>query len=68
MSQDIIVYEAGLRVGDKYSSFAESRKESDIDEYIEIMQSTCGHGEVVKYQKLYRCVSTTPFSIVKVNK
>jgi hypothetical protein len=65
MTKYVTVYETGLRIGNKYSSFAESKKESDIDEYIEIMKKTCLQGEVVKYEKLYKCISTTPMSIVK---
>tara|TARA_R110000822_G_scaffold303388_1_gene428029 strand:- start:414 stop:623 length:210 start_codon:yes stop_codon:yes gene_type:complete len=63
MKDDVILYEAGLRIGNKYSTFAQSKIESEVDEYIKIMQKTCSHGEIVKHQMLYRCISTTPLSI-----
>jgi hypothetical protein len=63
MKDDVILYEVGLRIGDKYSSFAQSKIESEINDYIKIMQKTCSHGEIVKHQMLYRCISTTPLSI-----
>jgi hypothetical protein len=63
MKDDVILYEVGLRIGDKYSSFAQSKIESEINNYIKIMQKTCSHGEIVKHQMLYRCISTTPLSI-----
>jgi hypothetical protein len=63
MKDDLILYEVGLRIGDKYSSFAQSKIESEINDYIKIMQKACSHGEIVKHQMLYRCISTTTLSI-----
>ena len=63
MRDDVILYEVGLRVDNKYSTFAQSKIESEVDDYIKIMQRTCSHGEIVKHQMLYRCISTTPVSI-----
>ena len=63
MSADVELYECGLRIGNKYSSFMQSRNESEIDKYIETMKECCDKGEIVKMKKLYRCVSTTPLSI-----
>ena len=58
MSQDVTIYEAGLRIGSKFCSFIESKSESDVDEYIEIMKTTKpDDSEIVKHKKLYRCVS-----------
>jgi predicted hydrocarbon binding protein len=55
---DVTIYEAGLMIGGKFSSFIESRKESDVDEYIEIMKTTKPvNSEIVKHKKLYRCIS-----------
>lgn len=63
MSNDVRLYECGLRVGDKYSSFMQSRSEGEIDNYVKIMKKCCDKGEIVKMEKLYRCVATTPMSI-----
>lgn len=61
MSEDVTIYEAGLRVEGKYSEFIQSKKESDVDEYIEIMKTTKpDDAEIVKLVKLFRCISTTP--------
>jgi len=57
---DIKIYECGLRIGNEYKQFCESRCEIDVDEYIEIMKATTDRGEIVKYEKDYRLVSTTP--------
>ena len=58
---DVILYEAGLRVGGKYSSFIQSRNEFEVDEYIEIMKETKTNGsEIVKYKKHYKSVSCIP--------
>lgn len=65
MSNDVDIYECGLRIENKYSSFMQSRSESEIDKYIETMKECCDKGEIVKYKKLYRCISTTPFIISK---
>ena len=63
MSSDVTLYECGLRIENKYSSFMQSRNESEIDKYIETMKECCDKGEIVKYVKLFRCISTTPFLI-----
>ncbi len=58
MSDDVIIYEAGLRIGSKFSSFIESKSESDVDEYVVIMKTTKpDDSEIIKHKKLYRCVS-----------
>ena len=65
MNEDVKIYEAGLRLdnGD-YSSFIQSRNESKVDEYIGIMKAAkCKNSEIVKMEKLFRCISTTPFII-----
>lgn len=63
MSSDIELFECGLRIENKYSSFMQSRSESEIDKYIETMKECCEKGEIVKMKKLYRCIDTTPLSI-----
>lgn len=66
MGEDVILYEAGLRIDDKYSQFIQSRNPKDVDEYIEIMLTTKpDDSEVVKLVKVYRCISTTPHIILK---
>jgi hypothetical protein len=65
MSEDVIIYEAGLRLDNgNYSSFIQSRKESEVDEYIDIMKTTKSENStIVKMEKLFRCISTTPYII-----
>lgn len=63
MSELVVIYECGLRIGSKYSSFMQSRNESEIDKYIETMKQCCDKGEIVKYEKQFNCVSTTPLII-----
>lgn len=58
MSDDVELYECGLQIGSKYSSFMQSRNESEIDKYIETMKECCDRGEVVKKKKVYRLIST----------
>jgi hypothetical protein len=66
MSEDVTLYEAGLRINGKYSQFIQSRNPSEVDEYIEIMLTTkSDDSEVVKLVKTYRCISTTPQIILK---
>ena len=61
MSDDVTIYEAGLRINGKFSSFIQSQNESEVDEYIDIMKITkTSDSEIVKHKKFYRCVSTTP--------
>ena len=64
MSKDVTIYECGLRLDNKYSSFMQSRSEKEIDEYVGIMKSSCDRGEIVKIQKIYRCISTTPLNVI----
>lgn len=63
MSADIELFECGLRIENKYSSFMQSRNESEIDKYIETMKECCDKGKVVKMKKTYRCIDTTPLPI-----
>jgi hypothetical protein len=64
MSEDVILYEAGLRVDSDYWTSIQSRTESDVDEYITIMKKTKPEvATIVKVVKHYRCISTTPFII-----
>ena len=65
MSEDVMIYEAGLRLDNgNYSSFIQSRKESEVDEYIDIMKKTKSENStIVKMEKLFRCISTTPYII-----
>ena len=64
MSDDVIVFTAGLRIGGKYSEFIQSNREPDVDEYIEIMKKTKPEDSVItKMIKTYRCISTTPYVI-----
>lgn len=63
MSESVIIYECGLRIGNKYSSFMQPQSESKVDDYIEIMKECCGKGEIVKYKKQFDCVSTTPLIV-----
>jgi hypothetical protein len=65
MSNDIDLYECGLRIGNKYSSFMQSRNEREVDLHIEVMKKCCDKGEIVKMKKLYRCISTTPMSAIE---
>jgi len=67
MSRDVDLYECGLRIGNEYSSFMQSRNENDIDSYIEVMRKCCYKGEIVKMKKLYRCISTTPMSVTETS-
>lgn len=64
MSADVTIYECGLRIDNKYSCFMQSKDESQINDYINIMRKSCDKGEIVKMQKLYRCISTTPLSVL----
>lgn len=64
MSDDVTIYECGLRFDSKYSSFMQSRSEKEINEYIDIMRASCDIGEIVKMQKIYRCISTTPLNVI----
>ena len=65
MSEDVKIYEAGLRLGNgNYSSFIQSKNESEVDEYIDIMKTTKSENStIVKMEKVFRCISTTPFII-----
>jgi hypothetical protein len=64
MSQDVTIYEAGIRINGEYCEFIQSKKKSDVDEYIEIMKTTKPKdGEIVKLIKVFRCISTTPHVI-----
>ena len=65
MSEEVKIYEAGLRLDNgKYASFIQSRNESEVDEYIDIMKKTkTENSTIVKMEKLFRCISTTPFII-----
>jgi len=61
MSDDVTIYEAGLRINGKFSLFIQSRNEEEVDNYIEIMKMTkTDDSEIVKHTKFYRCISTTP--------
>ena len=62
MSDDVIIHEAGIRLeSGKYCKFIESRSLCDVEEYIEIMKLTKPiDSEIVKYEKVFRCISTTP--------
>ncbi len=64
MGADVDLYECGLRIGNKYSSFMQSRNENEIDNHISIMEKCCDKGEIVKMKKLYRCISTTPMNVI----
>lgn len=64
VSADVVIYECGLRIGNKYSSFMESKDEEQINSYINIMRKSCDKGEIVKMKKLYRCISTTPLNVI----
>ena len=59
---DIILYEAGMRNSDgKYVKFIQSRNQIEVDDYIDIMLTTKPEGfDVVKLEKVFRCVSTIP--------
>ncbi len=58
---DIILYDAGLRVSGRYSPFIQSKNESEVDDYIEIIKTTkTDESEIVKHKKHYSCVSCTP--------
>jgi hypothetical protein len=65
MSEDVKIYEAGLKIDNgNYSSFIQSRNEREVDEYIDIMKTTKSESStIVKMEKLFRCISTTPFII-----
>ena len=61
MGDDVTIYEAGLRINGRFASFIESRNETEVDDYIEIMKTTkTDESEIVKHTKFYRCISTTP--------
>jgi hypothetical protein len=65
MSEDVKIYEAGLRIDSgEYASFIQSRNEREVDEYISIMKKTKSENStIVKMEKLFRCISTTPIII-----
>lgn len=65
MSEDVYIYEAGLRLDNgNYSSFIQSRNEREVDEYIDIMKTTKSENStIVKMENLFRCISTTPFIV-----
>ena len=65
MSEDVKIYEAGLRLDNgNYARFIQSKNEAEVDEYINIMKETKSENStIVKMEKLFRCISTTPFVI-----
>lgn len=63
MSNQVTVYECGLYLEGKYSQFFQSKNESEVDNYIEIMKGTCERGDIRKFKKIYECTSTTPISV-----
>ena len=65
MSEDVKIYESGLRLDSgEYSSFIQSRNEVEVDKYIDIMKKTKPENfTIVKMEKLFRCVSTTSYTI-----
>lgn len=63
--ETVTVFAAGIRDGNGvYREFISSRKKSDVDEYIEIMQGVVDQDfEIVFHEKTYRLVSTVPHII-----
>ena len=65
----LVIYEAGARSpSGKYSKFIESPKQQDVDDYLCIMKGCvpCNF-ELVKLEKTYHLVSTTPHIISRAN-
>lgn len=53
MGEEVVVYEAGVRFKNgNYARFIESRDEGDVDQYIDIMQTTKPEGSVCFYSYL----------------
>lgn len=65
MTEDVIIYEAGLQLDTgEYCSLIQSRNELEVDKYIGIMKQTkLEETTIMKMEKLFRCISTTPFII-----
>lgn len=65
MSEDIRIYEAGVRTETgRYSKFITSSVKAEVDDYINIMKDTVSDDhEIVFYEKLYRILSTVPYII-----
>ncbi len=64
MSNDLIVYEAGIRINGKYVKFTESPDKQNTLDYIEVMKVTKPeNAEIVMLEKTYRLISTVPYVI-----
>jgi len=65
MSDDVTIYEAGLRLDSgNYAIFIQSKKERDVDQYIDIMKKTkTENSTIIKTVKLFRCILQTPYII-----
>ena len=61
MSDDLIIYEAGVRIGNNYSKFTESPDKQKTIDYIEILKVTKPeNSEIILLEKTYRVISTIP--------
>ncbi len=64
MSNDLIIYEAGIRMAGKYCKFTESPDKKNTLDYIEVMKVTKPEkAEIVMLEKTYRLISTVPYVI-----
>jgi hypothetical protein len=64
MSDDLIVYEAGIRIDGKYVKFTESPNKQNTLDYTEIMKvAKPENAEIVLLEKTYRLISTIPHII-----
>jgi hypothetical protein len=61
----LLIFEAGMRSPEgRYSKFIESRDRKKVEDYLETMKKCKPHDfDLVLYEKMYHCVSTTPHII-----
>jgi hypothetical protein len=62
---DLIIFEAGMRIGGAYSKFMESPDREKVEEHAEIMRAAVSSEdiEIVILEKTYRLINTTPYII-----
>ena len=66
MSEQMTLFECGLRINGRYCQFMESNNRESIDEYINIMRETNPpYAEILFLEKTYELVSSTPYVIME---
>lgn len=61
----LLIFEAGMRSPEgRYSKFIESPDRKKVEDYLETMEECKPYDfDLVLYEKMYHCVSTTPHII-----